>query len=104
MKMPPRIEFITNPKYLEPWALAIGKLMINFALIELQSINWIDALTQTDFATYDREIKEVLNKRIQWIRTRIESSSLSTKLKQAAPMAWDPVVTKRVGVRNLAEV
>ena len=67
-----------NPKYMEPWLVAIGRYMLNFGAVELVSYKYLNSLEESEEELL-KNTKKLLSKRIERIEELLSNSKLKNK-------------------------
>ena len=88
--MNPKSIFKIDHPSTDPWAKAIGQLIVNFGAIEIISLGWIDNLS-TDQIVHDMASDMPLSRRIQLITHLIDRSKAPRKTKNQAKAKWKEI-------------
>ncbi len=80
-------DFELNPRHLGPWIDAIGKFILNFGGLELQTHLWIDVMAKDD-ALPTVAVDMLFSRRIQLIVDLVQREDLPQALKRSAISTW----------------
>jgi len=83
-----KIQFKKNADFLTSWASAVGKLIINFSGIELETYQWLIQMTVDTEHVYDFEYM-VFSKRVNEIEKCVRERAFSEKWRVTALKKWN---------------
>lgn len=87
----PRIKYSVDSKHTEPWILRVGKLVVNFSALEMESVHWLVQLTEE--AARGAEFAAIPYKaRVSHLLKLAEARSSGTSWKKGMAKAWNRTV------------
>lgn len=93
-----KLKYAVDSKYTNPWIERVGKLILNFSAIEMESIHWLVQLTEREF-----EISSLANakfsSRTNQIMRLIEARKLDEKWRKQSLKRWNEAL-KLAQLRN----
>jgi hypothetical protein len=82
-----KTDTVVNPPHGQELIPLVGKLMLNFGTVELQSHLWIDHLSHDDLLV-DMALEAPFGRRVDLIHQLIDREQLPPSLKERAHEAW----------------
>jgi len=82
-----RTETVVNSQYGQELIPLVGKLILNFGTLEMQSHVWIDHLSK-DEVLVDLALESPFSRRVDLIHQLIDREELDSKVKEQAHEAW----------------
>lgn len=94
----PKLQYVTDSPHTRGWAERIGRLIMNFSGLELQSIEWLVHLTDRH-EDAGRFFAQKFNSRIVQIERCIEVRSTDKEWRRKALRSWNDA-RRLSGIRN----
>jgi hypothetical protein len=93
-----RFKHAINPSYTQPWVERVGKLILNFSVIELESIHWFVQMSEREF-----EIQSIVEipfaSRVTQVMKHIEARKTNDKWRKQSLRKWNEAL-KLAHLRN----
>ena len=93
-----RFNHAINPPYTQPWIERVGKLILNFSAIELESIHWFVQLSEREF-----EIKSIVEtpfaSRVTQVMKHIDERKANDRWRKQSLRRWNEAL-KLAHLRN----
>ena len=86
-----RIKLVLNSQHTEPWLEPIGKLVLNFSAIELQTYLWLSDLSPEERVP-DEQLYARFKTRVKAITSCLSARTIDATLKTKCLDAWDNAV------------
>ena len=96
--MKSRIKHSINSEHTKPWIERVGKIILNFSAIEMESIHWFLQLSEREF-----EIKAIVElpfaSRVTQVMRHVEDRAISIQWRKQSLRAWNDAL-KLAYLRN----
>lgn len=93
-----RLKHAINPPYTRPWVERVGKLILNFSAIELESVHWLVQLSEREF-----EIKAMVEipfaSRVTQVMKHIDARKANDYWRRRSLRSWNEAL-KLAHLRN----
>lgn len=93
-----RFKHAINSRYAQPWVERVGKLILNFSAIEMESIHWFVQLAEREF-----EIKLIVEipfaSRVTQVMRHINDRKMNDKWRNRSLRGWNEAL-KLAHIRN----
>jgi hypothetical protein len=81
------IQAATDPPHTQPWLAPLGKLVLNFSAIELQTYLWLADLSPKG-RIQDKDLYARFKVRVEAIMNRLAGAAIASSLRSECLVAW----------------
>ena len=83
-----RIKHSINSEHTKPWIARVGKIILNFSAIEMESIHWFVLLSEREF-----EIKAIVDlpfaSRVKQVMRHVDDRTIGVQWRKRSISAWN---------------
>ena len=83
-----RIQPVVDPPHTQPWLAPLGKLVLNFSAIELQTYLWLGDLSPQGRVS-DKDLYAPFKARVEQIKNGLVASAINGTARLECSVAWD---------------
>lgn len=93
-----RFKHSINPVYAKPWIERVGKIILNFSTIEMESIHWLVQLSEREFET-KAIVDSRFASRVTQVMKHVDDRTIGVQWRKRSLRAWNEAL-KLAHLRN----